>query len=246
MKPIPISIVTDYVEKNIGTFHKSRLRSLQRLKLEKILKRKNPYLFKAKNILTSENLIRTLLDAHLSSQEETLFGNFLEHLAIFINEYVYSGKESPAEGIDLEFVKGGKRFIISIKSGPNWGNSSQIKKMVQNFKTAKKVLRAHNSNLEVIAANGCCYGIDQNPDKGDYYKYCGQEFWEFISGNKNLYLELIVPLGHKAKLRNDEFQEEYSKIVNIFTTEFSDKFCKNGKIDWEALVKFNSAKNRAE
>jgi len=244
MKPIPISQVTNYVEKNIGRFHKSRLANLQRLKLEQILKRKNPYLFKAKNILTSEHLVTILLDAHLSSQEETIFGNFLEELAIFINEKVFDGKKSPAEGIDLEFVKNGKRYIVSIKSGPNWGNSSQIKKMVQNFSKAKKVLRANNRDLDVIAVNGCCYGRDQSPDKGDYFKYCGQEFWEFISDNNNLYLELIVPLGHKAKLKNDEFQKEYSKLINNFTFEFSKKYCKDGYIDWEALVRFNSSKTK--
>jgi len=242
MKSIPISKVTDYVEKNIGKFHSARLISLKRLKLEQVLKRKNPYLFKAKYILTSEMLIKTLLDAHLSSQEETIFGNFLENLAIFINETVFSGKKSSTEGVDLEFTGDKKRYIVSIKSGPNWGNNSQIKKMVQSFKTAKKILRANNPSVEVICINGCCYGREPTADKGEYFKYCGQEFWEFISGNKNLYLDLIVPLGHNAKARNQEFLEEYSKIVNLFTSEFSQNFCKDGKIDWESLVKFNSSK----
>ena len=31
-------------------------------------------------------------------------------------------------GIDLEFDKDGVRYIVTIKSGPNWGNSSQIGK----------------------------------------------------------------------------------------------------------------------
>ncbi len=25
----------------------------------------------------------------------------------------------------------------------------------------------------------------KNPDKGDYFKYCGQRFWEFISEMKS-------------------------------------------------------------
>ncbi len=41
-----------YVENNIGTFHEKRIASLDNLKLSKILKRKNPYLFKAKYVLT--------------------------------------------------------------------------------------------------------------------------------------------------------------------------------------------------
>ncbi len=95
--------------------------------------------------------------------------------------------------------------------------------------------------MEIIAANGCCYGQNKNPDRGDYYKYCGQQFWSFISGDENLYLDIIIPLGHKAKEKNREFTKEYSKIVNKFTLEFSNKFCIDGEIDWNKLVNFNSA-----
>ncbi len=184
MKSIEINDVKSYVENNIGSFHSKRLQSLEELKLSKILTRKNPYLFKAKNILTAHDLVKTLLDAHLSSQEETIFGDFLESLAIFINEKVYGGKKSSAEGIDLEFDKNGIRYIITIKSGPNWGNSSQINKMEDNFRKAKRILRTSNSKLQIIAVNGCCYGREDNTDKGNYLKYCGQKFWEFISGNE--------------------------------------------------------------
>ena len=99
--------------------------------------------------------------------------------------------------------------------------------------------------LNITAVNGCCYGIDTNPDKGDYFKYCGQEFWAFISGNENLYLEIIEPLGHKARERNDEFQKSYAQMINKFTKEFSNTYCDgNGEIDWEKLVKFNSGKTK--
>ena len=245
MEPIKKSDAKNYVEKNIGGFHSNRLQNLRKLKLNQILKRKNPYLFKAKNILTAHDLVKTLLDAHLSSQEETIFGDFLEGLAIFINGKVYRGKKSSGEGIDLEFDKDGIRYIVSIKSGPNWGNSSQIKKLRDNFKRAKRILRTSKSGLHIIAINGCCYGRDDRPDKGDYFKYCGQRFWELISANQDLYVDIIKPLGHKAKEKNEEFLEEYSQIINKFTLEFNQKFCVDGKIDWDALVKFNSSILRA-
>lgn len=241
MKSIRISDAQTYVEENIGNFHANRLRNIRKLKLNQILKRKNPYLFKAKNILTAQDLVKTLLDAHLSSQEETIFGDFLEGLAILINKKVYGGFKSSAEGIDLEFNKEGIRYIVSIKSGPNWGNSSQINRMRDNFKRAITVLRTSYSQLHIVAINGCCYGRDNKPDKGDYFKYCGQKFWEFISNNENLYVEIIEPLGHRAKENNQQFLEEYSQIINRFTFEFGQKFCVRGKIDWDALVKFNSS-----
>lgn len=241
MSSISLDDVTRYVEENIGMFHSKRLKSLEDLKLSTILRRKNPYLFKAKNILTAQDLVKGLLDAYLSSQEETLFGDFLESVAIFICEIVYKGKKSPAEGIDLQFEKDGITYIVSIKSGPNWGNSRQIKKIEDDFKKAKRILRTSSSKLHIVAVNGCCYGRDNNPDKGEYYKWCGQRFWEFISGDGDFYTDIIEPLGHKAKEKNDEFIKAYSRITNNFTAEFIKEFCDKGAINWEKLVKFNSS-----
>lgn len=234
--------VYKYVENNIGIFHQKRIQSIDKLELKKILKRKNPYLFKAKNVLTAEQIVKGFVDAHVSSNEEAIFGDWLEGLAIFINEKVYNGRKSGIPGIDLEFDEEDKRYIVTIKSGPNWGNSSQIAKMKTDFTRAKRTLRTSNSKLNIVAVNGCCYGRDNKPDKGDYFKYCGQRFWSFISGNKELYMDIIEPLGYKAKEKNEKFTESYSKMINRFTIEFSNTFCKsNGEIDWDQLVKFNSA-----
>jgi len=241
MKPLIINGVERYVANNIGAFHARRLESLNSLVLPTILKRKNPYLFRAKNVLTAQDVVKGLLDAHLSSQEETIFGEFLEQLAIFICSKVYSGKKSSAEGIDLEFEKDGTRYVITVKSGPNWGNSGQIANMKKNFVKAKKILRSNAPNKRIVAINGCCYGRDNKPDKGEYYKFCGQRFWEFISGDKNLYTKIIKPLGYKAKEKNEDFTQEYARVINKFTMEFAKDFCDDGKINWEKLVKFNSS-----
>lgn len=241
MKKLDLQDVVDYVEDNIATFHKKRIESLKTLKLQRILRRKNPYLFKAKYLLTADDIIRKLVDAHISSSEEGIFGDWLEGLAIFINQKVYNGWKSGITGIDLEFDKDNVRYIVTIKSGPNWGNSGQIDKMKSDFTRAKKTLRTSNSKLQVTAVNGCCYGKDNKSDKGNYFKYCGQNFWEFISGNKDLFVEIIEPLGHKAKERNDEFLQLYAQMVNKFIREFANDFCKDsGEINWENLVRFNS------
>lgn len=243
MNQLNLTGVTQYVEENIGTFHQKRIERLKNLKLKTVLKKKNPYLFRAKHLFTADEIVRGIADAYISSGEETIFGDWLEGLAIFINQKVYGGWKSGIPNIDLEFDKNNIRYILNIKSGPNWGNSSQISKMKSDFKTAQRTLRTSNSNLMVVSINGCCYGIDNRPDKGDYYKYCGQEFWEFISGDKDLYTEIIEPLGHKSKERDDEFMESYSNMINKFTRDFITDFCKpNGEIDWIKLIEFNSKK----
>jgi len=243
MNQIDLKSVQQYVEANISSFHDKRIASLQGLKLKTVLQKKNPYLFRAKYLLTAEQIVRSLTDAFISSNEETIFGDWLEGLAIFINNKVFGGRKSGVNGVDLEFDKDGIRYIVNIKSGPNWGNASQIKKMSTDFKAAGKTLRTSGSGLQVIAVNGCCYGRNKNPDKGDYFKYCGQQFWEFISGDTNLFTEIIEPLGYKSKEKNDSFSEAYAKMINLFTLEFATDFCTtDGSIDWSKLVRFNSEK----
>lgn len=247
MKKLNLEKVKKYVEDNIGEFHERRIKSLNRLKLYTVLKRKNPYLFKAKNVLTSEQIVSGILDAHISSNEEAIFGDWLEGLAIFINSEVYGGWKSGIKGIDLEFDKDRIRYIVNIKSGPNWGNHSQIQKLISDFNSAIKTLRTSNSKMHIVAINGCCYGRENNPDrKGIYFKYCGQVFWQFLSGDSNLYTKLVKPLGHKAKQKNENYNKAYARIVNKFTLDFSKQFCKpNGDIDWEKLVRFNSSKKES-
>jgi len=246
MQPLNLNDVVRFVEENIGDFHQRRADNLRELKLYEILKKKNPYLFKAKNVGTSEELVKLVLDAHLSSQEETIFGEFLESVAIFVCNKVFGGKKSAAEGIDLEFEQDGILYIISVKSGPNWGNSGQVKRMRDDFKKAQRILRTGNPNKNIVAINGCCYGRLTKTDKGDYRKFCGQEFWEFISGNDRLYIEIVEPLGHQAKIRNDEFIQEYKRILNMFSHDFYQDFCSNGFIDWGKLVEFNSGKAKRQ
>ncbi len=74
-------------------------------------------MFRTKNQTTAQDLVKTILDAHLSSQEEGIFGGFLEELAVFICGRVYGGRKSSSEGIDLEFSKDGISYIVSIKDG---------------------------------------------------------------------------------------------------------------------------------
>ncbi|MBU4299381.1 cytosolic protein [Patescibacteria group bacterium] len=240
MKKLNLQQIYEYVEKHISIFHQRRLDYVQnRVDLLKILKQKNPYLFKAKNVLTAQDLIKGFLDAFLQSQEETLFGDFIEGLAIFVCDKVYGAKKSELTGVDLEFEKDGTIYIVEIKAGWNWGNSSQIRQLRINFEAAKKSLKS-GTGKKVIAVNGCCFGKDSKPDKGGYLKLCGQKFWELISGNEKLYIDIVEPIGYKAKQKNEEFTENYAQIVNKLTLEFSQRFCDDGKINWAKLVEYNS------
>ena len=114
--------------------------------------------------------------------------------------------------------------------------------MVDNFKKAKRILATNTTGQKVVAVNGCCYGREATQDKGDYLKLCGQNFWSFVSGLENLYTDIIKPLGHTAKERNEEFDEEYGKVINLFTKQFIDEFClPDGTIVWDKIVRLTSS-----
>jgi len=53
-------------------------------------------------------------------------------------------------------------------------------------------------------------------------------------------MDIVDLIGYKAKEKNEKFAENYAKIINKLTFEFSKKFCDNGKINWEKLVEYNS------
>jgi hypothetical protein len=241
MAKITDAEITAYIEENLLPLHRRKLKKLTNLTLKEILERKNPYLFKAKHVTTASEFIQSVLGAFLSSQEETQFGGFLERLAVFICSKIYGGHKSSATGMDLEFERENILYIVSIKSGPNWGNSGQIEKLKMNFTKAKKILKTNSSKKNIVAVNGCLYGRDLPEDRGDYLKLCGQRFWEFISGRETLYTDIIEPLGSRAKERKEEFEIELGRVTNKLTREFLDGFClRDGTIQWKRLVEFNS------
>jgi len=243
MGSITIKKIEEYIQSELPSFYKKRFEGLENLHLDKVLKKKNPYLIRVKHSDIAHEVVKSVLDAFISSSEEAIFGDWLEGLAIHVCRIVYGGVKSATPGIDLEFERDGIRYLVSIKSGPNWGNSSQVKKMVQDFVSAKRVLHTSNAKVRVEFINGCCYGKSKADCRnGIYFKYCGQQFWEFISGNKSLYMDIIEPLGRNAKLRNEEYQDKYHEILNVLTKRFIDQYCDpSGKIDWAAIVRLNSS-----
>ncbi|MGH2538469.1 MAG: PmeII family type II restriction endonuclease, partial [Candidatus Promineifilaceae bacterium] len=213
--------------------------------LNKLLE-KNPYLFRAKNITTAAELIDGLLTAFLSSSEEKLFGDFLEALALFIAERTVGGHKSSAPGIDLEFINRNVHYLVSIKSGPRWGNSSQHAKLAQDLQDAVGRIKQQRRDANVQPVLGICYGKSKSSYTRGYLRVAGQSFWYLISEDGNLYTDIIEPIGYRAKEHNELFEQEKGRLINRLTLSFLEGFCEpSGAIDWVRLVTFNSG-NLAE
>ena len=242
-----INDVEMYVKNNIQTFHTARINKLTELNLKKLLKSKNPYLYKAKNLNNPGEIIYNIASAFLSSAEESMFGDWLEGLAIFVASKVYGGRKSAAESIDLEMDKDGIHYFISIKSGPKWSNANSKKKLIDHFNKAKRIYRTSNNHTPCEVIEGCCYGVENKPQKDTHIKLCGQKFWEFISGSDTLYLDIIEPLGIDSLKRNEEYKVEFDKMITRFTSDFVKEYCDDtGSILWDKIVRLNSGHKRSE
>lgn len=240
MEPVTAERLNEFVNTNIDSFHEARLNRLRGLRLREVLKDKNPYLFRAKNIHTASGLIEDILTARLSSSEEKMFGDFLEKLAIFASAITRDGRKSSARGLDLEFSADGMYYIVSIKSGTNWGNHPQQLKQREDFAAAVTVLKQADPRMNIQPTLGICYGKTRTSYLHNYLKVVGQTFWHLISGNRDFYTDIVEPIGYRAKEHNDAFLAERGRVVNVFTQELLENFCANGAIDWNRIVRFNS------
>jgi hypothetical protein len=190
--------------------------------------------------VTAGELVTDLLLAFLSSSEEKLFGDFLEGLAIFVAERTCGGHKSTAPGVDLEFFNNDIHYVVSVKSGPNWGNSSQQGKLEQDLRNAVARLKQARRGANVQAVLGICYGKTKTSYLRGYVKIVGQNFWYLISENLNLYTDIVEPIGYQSKGHNDAFVVKRNRIVNRFTNEFFTRFCDSSSdIDWVKLVEFS-------
>jgi Type II restriction endonuclease EcoO109I len=243
MNKINLKEITAYVEKNIHTFHDRRLEAMKGIDLKDLLKKKNPYLFKAKHMETASELIESLLDARLSSSEEEIIGDFLEGLSIFVASKTLGAHKSGITGFDFEYETEDTHYVYALKSGENWGNSSQWDALEAHCKAALKTLSTSGSNKNAKCMLGICYGKSKTSLKrGIITQVSGQQFWYTISGEKSFYQDIVEPIGNKAKERNEAFAKEKGELVNKLTYELLDEFCdkKTRRILWDKLVKFNS------
>lgn len=76
----------------LETFYGTLIEKIDGLNIQKVMKRKNPYLYRAKAMQSATEIVDSVLTAFVSSSEETIFGNcFFEPIAIAATATVYEG-----------------------------------------------------------------------------------------------------------------------------------------------------------
>jgi len=222
----------------LDEFYRNLTATLDNMDIDRILKRKNPYLYRAKGINNATQIVDGILSAYISSSEETIFGNvFFEPLAIAVS----GDQKAITEGVDITVDKDNTIYSIAVKSGTSVFNANSRKRQEQNFQAAAK--RARQAKKAYVPVVGYGYGrkrIKSGQEKF-YKELAGQDFWAWLTGDSEFYLKIIQYMGTKPDKYAKQFEEAYNRAENRMIREFTVNYClPGGSIDWDKLVNFNS------
>ena len=104
----------------LDNFYTNLIKKTDSLNIKAVMKRKNPYLFRAKAMNGAAQIIDAILSAFVSSSEETIFGNvFFEPIATAAAQ----GQKALAEGVDIMVERGNTIYAIAVKSGTSVFNA---------------------------------------------------------------------------------------------------------------------------
>lgn len=233
--------VVQAISEALEMFYKSLIEKIDGLDIVKIMRRKNPYLYRAKAMENASEIVESVLSAFVSSSEETIFGNcFFEPIAIAAS----GGNKALAEGIDLMIQEDDINTIyaVAVKSGTSVFNADSKKRQEQNFIAASKL--AQQARARYVAIIGYSYGKKKDTGRGKpkmYQELAGKRFWAELTGDEEFYKKIIQFMGTLPEQYVASYKESYNKAFNRLVREFSIDFCrKDGSIDWEKLVEFNS------
>ena len=252
MTAIPHTISKEKLENQVGallgTFYKKRIEALGGLKLADVLKRKNPYLYRATSSGDASDIVKELLRARISSSDETIFGNdFFEPLAGWVATQAYqhessvSARVSSGSGVDVEIEFNNRLMVIAVKSGTSVFNAQSLAKQKDQFNQARKRLLKVQKQFDPVV--GYSYGR-VNSKESAFRTLAGQAFWEELSGETDFYLRLADAMEKWSLEHAVIFKSEYDKAVNRFTKELLDEFADaEGQLDWRKIVAFNSSRN---
>lgn len=231
------------IKQQLDVFYERRIQMLSKLDLWKTLRRKNPYLFRAIGIQKASEIVEQLLQAYMSSSDESVFGSvFLEPIA----RSICSGVTAVGVGLDVVVETPRSYTVIQVKSGPHWGNASQWKQLKRDFVDAEAVFLTKQLKKQFRALLGQCYGRRTGePDtKRIYAIRSGQAFWEEITGDSDFYLKLIKLMKDYPVQHRVEFEKAWSQAVNRFELEFLQNFATpEGAINWDKIVQVSSGKS---
>ena len=176
--------IVEAIATALDNFYTNLIKKVDSLNVKTVMKRKNPYLFRAKAMNGAAQIIDAILAAFVSSSEETIFGNvFFEPIATAAAQ----GQKALAEGVDIMVERDNTIYAIAVKSGTSVFNADSRKKQEQNFMAASKLAQQAKKRFVPIVGYG--YGKKKVSNRGlpkFYMELAGKDFWTELTGDEEL------------------------------------------------------------
>lgn len=250
MKIVQIEDVVDEIQRAIQNYREKLLLSLTSMVPGEMLPKKNAYMYACRTVFLYEFACE-IVNAAFASSEETLYGKVFEGLVHAILSVILpdSASKASAEGLDGDIVRNDTRYLLSVKSGRNWGNSSQVKQQEASFKKAKRRIMQDDKEHKLVTVMVVCYGSAKKLDISYAdMKVEGQAAWCFLTGNPNFYTDMVRVMNTGAREFSGQVRLAKEEAVTRMLLElqkFQDPI--TGHIDFcRILGKFHSDKGSME
>ena len=164
----------------------------------------------------------------LGTSASTSFG---QNIQIFISQLkeIVSGA-SGIEGIDIEFIDAidGRKKYCQCKAGPKTINKDDVETILGHFRRLVGKARLDKIPLQTDdMIVGILYGESISANyktiNAAYPVYCGAEFWEHLTGDRNFYNRLAKAFGEVVEEDNIDGSALIMKKVNEIAEEILQK-----------------------
>lgn len=209
------------------------------ISLHDLLRNENPYVMSQMDDEPVGDLIKKLMSKQIETWVSSEIEVLLEDLAVRAVELTYGGRRSERKGISFEFACNGCWYIVALVPPPTYDAGNEILEVENCLYYAAADVQSHNPSAKVILVVACCYGNEPVIEIEDYFKYCGQDFWELVSGVDELYTRITARLRQAFMGTALKETHEFAGAANRLSLEFSKQFCdESGCIDWQKVTAF--------
>lgn len=192
---------------------------------------------------TANEIVNFVNDKHKKTSTKTILGYLYELIALKIAEIVFHAYKSGEVCTDLEWVdEFQKKHYRGWKSSPFWGNSDQIKACI---KKLEELIRNSDFGSYSVCTS---YGKTSNKStkgKKTYKQISGQDAWESISKDTEMYNKVMVAIGlHKDSIEQilkDIYISEDVRSVKLIENNFQNE---DETINFKKINEYISGKNK--
>jgi hypothetical protein len=186
-----------------------------------LLSKCNPYEL-CVNTKTVENAVDFIMRTHKQTSSKTIWGNYLELIAVKVCNHIFGGFKSNEVCTDLEWIIEGKNHYRGWKSSPNWCNADQ--KRAVNTKEKDMMTSENFGSFKVLTSYGKT--VKKRVTNG-FTQLSGQDAWEEISNDSELYNKVMVGIQLNCDIIGQFLENIYisdrEKSIDWFTINFTNE-----------------------